>query len=80
MYKGSISVKARVENELAIMPESYSPKWPHQHQHKFNFQKMEWISRWGQGYLKNEYCAPRGLASKRSSEDFFKNGEKKDYI
>lgn len=63
---GVPSLKLKLENELAIMPKTYAPQWPHVAHTEFKFDTMEWVARWGEGYLANDRCSPRGKASIRS--------------
>jgi hypothetical protein len=63
---GIPALRLKLKNELAIMPETYAAQWPHVPHTEFKFDAMEWVSRWGEGYLANDRCSPRGMASIRS--------------
>ena len=71
---GTPALRLKLENELAIMPESYTPQWP-LNDDTVKFNTLEWLSRWGEGYLANDSCSPRGMASIRSKRGLFKNGK-----
>lgn len=60
------SLRVKLKNELAIMPKIYAPQWPHTAHTEVKFDAMEWVARWGEGYLANDRCSPRGIASIQS--------------
>lgn len=73
---GIPALRLKLKNGLAIMPESYGPQWPHEAHTELKFDRMEWVARWGEGYLANDRCSPRGMSSIRSKRGLFKNGKK----
>lgn len=71
---GIPALRLKLENELAVMPDTYAPQWPFE-EGLVKFDRLEWVARWGEGYLANDNCSPRGMASIRSKRGLFKHGK-----
>ena len=71
-------LKDKVSRELDLMTDDYEPELLISNYISYKPRRLQWLARWGQGYKHNKFCAPRGMVSARSAEDYFKDEEEDD--